>query len=43
MTKKSRSSSKPKKLHFVGNGFRVHNLILSGFRMDMEFISHFIM
>ena len=33
----------PREPHFVGNGFRVHNFIPSGFRMDMERMSPFIL
>lgn len=33
----------PKTPHFVGDGFRVHNFIPSGFRLDMERMSPFIM
>ncbi|PKA84146.1 hypothetical protein ATE92_2316 [Ulvibacter sp. MAR_2010_11] len=33
----------PRPPHFVGDGFRVHNFIPSGFRMDMERMSPFIM
>ncbi len=33
----------PKAPHFVGDGFRVHNFIPSGFRLDMERMSPFIM
>lgn len=32
----------PKEPHFVGDGFRVHNFIPSGFRMDMKRMSPFI-
>ncbi|WP_276169069.1 pirin family protein [Zobellia alginiliquefaciens] len=34
---------KPKDPHFVGDGFRVHNFIPSGFRLDMERMNPFIM
>ncbi len=33
----------PREPHFVGDGFRVHNFIPSGYRMDMERMSPFIM
>ncbi len=33
----------PREPHFVGDGFRVHNFIPSGFRMDMQRMSPFIM
>ena len=33
----------PRPPHFVGDGFRVHNFIPSGFRMDMQRMSPFIM
>ena len=33
----------PKEPHFVGDGFRVHNFIPSGFRMDMQRMAPFIM
>lgn len=33
----------PKAPHFVGDGFRVHNFIPSGFRLDMERMSPFIL
>lgn len=33
----------PKEPHFVGDGFRVHNFIPSGFRMDMVRMSPFIL
>ncbi|RXR19018.1 pirin family protein [Flavobacterium amnicola] len=33
----------PRAPHFVGDGFRVHNFIPSGFRLDMERMSPFIM
>lgn len=33
----------PKPPHFVGDGFRVHNFIPSGFRMDMQRMNPFIM
>ncbi|MGV8814814.1 MAG: pirin family protein [Gelidibacter sp.] len=33
----------PRAPHFVGDGFRVHNFIPSGFRMDMQRMSPFIL
>ncbi len=33
----------PKAPHFVGDGFRVHNFIPSGFRLDMQRMSPFIL
>ena len=33
----------PPEPHFVGDGFRVHNFIPSGFRMDMERMDPFIL
>lgn len=33
----------PREPHFVGDGFRVHNFIPSGFRLDMERMNPFIM
>jgi len=33
----------PREPHFVGDGFRVHNFIPSGFRLDMERMTPFIM
>lgn len=33
----------PRAPHFVGDGFRVHNFIPSGFRLDMERMNPFIM
>lgn len=33
----------PKEPHFVGDGFRVHNFIPSGYRMDMQRMNPFIM
>ncbi|MGJ8685159.1 MAG: pirin family protein [Nonlabens sp.] len=33
----------PRAPHFVGDGFRVHNFIPSGFRMDMQRMDPFIM
>ncbi len=33
----------PREPHFVGDGFRVHNFIPSGFRMDMKRMDPFVM
>lgn len=33
----------PREPHFVGDGFRVHNFIPTGFRMDMQRMNPFIM
>jgi len=33
----------PREPHFVGDGFRVHNFIPSGYRMDMQRMSPFLM
>jgi redox-sensitive bicupin YhaK (pirin superfamily) len=33
----------PREPHFVGDGFRVHNFIPSGFRLDMQRMTPFIM
>ncbi|HUH45509.1 MAG TPA: pirin family protein [Arenibacter sp.] len=33
----------PREPHFVGDGFRVHNFIPSGFRLDMERMNPFIL
>ena len=33
----------PREPHFVGDGFRVHNFIPNGFRMDMERLDPFVM
>ncbi|MGP1992104.1 pirin family protein [Zobellia laminariae] len=35
--------ARPREPHFVGDGFRVHNFIPSGFRLDMERMNPFIM
>lgn len=35
--------ARPREPHFVGDGFRVHNFIPSGFRMDMERMDPFIL
>ncbi|MFC7772753.1 pirin family protein [Flavobacterium sp. GCM10027622] len=42
-TKKIELVAEPRTPHFVGDGFRVHNFIPSGFRLDMERMSPFIM
>lgn len=42
-TKKIELVAEPRAPHFVGDGFRVHNFIPSGFRLDMERMSPFIM
>ncbi|MCB7479790.1 pirin family protein [Christiangramia sediminis] len=41
-TKNIELIASPRAPHFVGDGFRVHNFIPSGFRMDMERMSPFI-
>lgn len=33
----------PREPHFVGDGFRVHNFIPSGYRLDMQRMNPFIM
>lgn len=33
----------PREPHFVGDGFRVHNFIPSGFRLDMKRMDPFIL
>lgn len=43
VTKKIELVAEPRAPHFVGDGFRVHNFIPSGFRLDMERMSPFIM
>jgi len=43
MTKKVELVAAPKEPHFVGDGFRVHNFIPSGFRLDMKRMDPFIM
>lgn len=43
MTKKVELVVAPKEPHFVGDGFRVHNFIPSGFRLDMKRMDPFIM
>lgn len=42
-TKNIELVASPRAPHFVGDGFRVHNFIPSGFRMDMERMSPFIL
>lgn len=42
-TKKVEIIVQPKPPHFVGDGFRVHNFIPSGFRLDMKRMDPFIM
>ena len=42
-TKNIEIIAKPQEPHFVGDGFRVHNFIPSGYRLDMERMSPFIM
>ncbi len=42
-TKNIELIASPPNPHFVGDGFRVHNFIPSGFRMDMERMSPFIL
>ncbi|MGZ5197417.1 MAG: pirin family protein [Kaistella sp.] len=42
-TKKVEIIVQPKQPHFVGDGFRVHNFIPSGFRLDMKRMDPFIM
>lgn len=42
-TKKVELVAAPRAPHFVGDGFRVHNFIPSGYRLDMERMSPFIM
>ena len=42
-TKNIELVASPPNPHFVGDGFRVHNFIPSGFRMDMERMSPFIL
>ncbi|MGZ5273923.1 MAG: pirin family protein [Kaistella sp.] len=42
-TKKVEIIVPPKQPHFVGDGFRVHNFIPSGFRLDMKRMDPFIM
>ncbi|ADQ82820.1 pirin family protein [Riemerella anatipestifer] len=42
-TKKIELIAAPRPAHFVGDGFRVHNFIPSGFRLDMKRMDPFIM
>lgn len=42
-TKNIEYIASPRPPHYVGDGFRVHNFIPSGFRMDMERMDPFIM
>lgn len=42
-TRKVELVASPKEPHFVGDGFRVHNFIPSGFRLDMKRMDPFIM
>ncbi|MDY3521383.1 pirin family protein [Riemerella anatipestifer] len=42
-TKKIELIAAPRPAHFVGDGFRVHNFIPSGFRLDMRRMDPFIM
>ena len=42
-TKNIELVASPRAPHFVGDGFRVHNFIPSGYRMDMERMSPFIL
>ena len=42
-TKKVEIIVEPKQPHFVGDGFRVHNFIPGGFRLDMKRMDPFIM
>lgn len=42
-TKKVELVVQPKTPHFVGDGFRVHNFIPSGYRLDMQRMDPFIM
>lgn len=42
-TKNVELVASPREPHFVGDGFRVHNFIPSGFRLDMERMSPFIL
>lgn len=41
-TKKVELIAEPQEPHFVGDGFRVHNFIPTGYRMDMERMDPFI-
>ncbi len=42
-TKKVEMVVQPKPAHFVGDGFRVHNFIPSGYRLDMKRMDPFLM
>ena len=42
-TKKVELIAAPKPAHFVGDGFRVHNFIPSGYHLDMKRMDPFIM
>lgn len=42
-TKKVELVVQPRPAHFVGDGFRVHNFIPSGFRLDMQRMDPFLM
>lgn len=42
-TKKVELVMQPRRAHFVGDGFRVHNFIPSGYRTDMKRMDPFIM
>lgn len=42
-TRKVELIANPKAPHFVGDGFRVHNFIPSGYRLDMQRMNPFIM
>jgi len=42
-TKSVELIASPREPHFVGDGFRVHNFIPSGFRLDMQRMSPFLM
>ena len=42
-TKKVELVMQPRPAHFVGDGFRVHNFIPSGYRTDMKRMDPFIM
>lgn len=42
-TKKIEVVAAPREPHFVGDGFRVHNFIPSGYRLDMQRMTPFIM
>ena len=42
-TKSVELVASPREPHFVGDGFRVHNFIPSGYRMDMQRMDPFLM